>query len=45
MRSCGSICGHDAFLLDMGWFLPQIRDFLEEHDTRSSPRGTFAHPY
>jgi hypothetical protein len=49
LRTCGSIYGHDAFLLDMSWFVPHIRDFLE-HDPRSghhhhSPHGAFVHPY
>jgi homoserine O-acetyltransferase len=46
LRTCGSIYGHDAFLLDMGWFLPHIRDFLE-HDHHRHPHGHPAcvHPY
>ncbi|KAL6045899.1 Serine O-succinyltransferase [Balamuthia mandrillaris] len=30
IRTLKSIYGHDAFFLDFAWFIPQVREFLEE---------------
>jgi len=35
LLNCGSHYGHDAFLLDHGWFLPPLRDFLLPHQPQS----------